>query len=83
MPLLISPAQCRAARAVLDWAQDDLELHAGVAKRTISKFESGVGHIHPASVQMLRRALEAAGVLFLDDDGHGAGVRFAQDRGAA
>ncbi len=80
---LISPGQCRAARALLDWAQDDLEIHAGVAKRTISKFESGVGHVHPDSVHMLKRALEEAGVQFLDDDGHGVGVRYPEVRGAA
>lgn len=32
---------CAAARALLDWTQADLSVRSGVARRTISLFESG------------------------------------------
>lgn len=63
--------QCRMARAALDWSQDDLAKASGVSWRTISRFEAGET-ILPGRVQGLRHALEAKGVLFIDN-GHLAG----------
>jgi len=36
----ISPAQCRAARALLDWKQETLATKAGVALKTVRDFEN-------------------------------------------
>lgn len=36
---IINPKQCRAARALLNWSQDDLSSKSGVAKATIADFE--------------------------------------------
>ena len=37
----LSPAQCRAARALLNWTQEDLVRNSKVTKKTIADFERG------------------------------------------
>ena len=72
----ISPAQCRAARALLGWTQAELAARAEVSPGTVRGFECGRHDPHRATAAALRRALEEAGVAFLDpDEGGGAGVR--------
>ena len=67
-------AQCRAARALLGISQDDLALRAKVAKRTIASFEGGNHQLAPRTLDAIRAALEAAGVVFLPENGNGPGV---------
>jgi transcriptional regulator with XRE-family HTH domain len=77
MPL--TPAQCRAARALLDWTQDDLAERAEVSRGTIRGFESGQHALQRATAAAVRRALEAGGALLLEAaDGAGEGVRLMQ-----
>lgn len=74
----LTPAQCRAARALLDWTQDVLAERAGVSRGTIRGFENGQHALQRATAAALRRALEEAGVVLLDaGEGLGQGVRFA------
>ena len=76
MPL--TSEQCRAARALLDWTQDDLAAHAEVSRSTVRGFESGQHELHRASAAAIRRALEEGGILFINADAeHGPGVRMA------
>ena len=70
-----TPAQCRAARGLLDMSQDELAAASRVSRRTVTSFEAGATPI-PATLAAIRRALEAAGVEFLDGDG----VRLRQAR---
>ncbi len=72
MPL-ISPAQMRAARAMLDWSMVDLAEKARVSISTVKRFEDGQGA--PASIAMMWDALRTEGIQFLDDDGNGCGLR--------
>ena len=71
----ITPAQCRAARALLNWSQDQLETAAKVARKTIADFEREVRRTYARTLEALRAALEAAGVEFIPENGGGAGVR--------
>jgi transcriptional regulator with XRE-family HTH domain len=73
---MITPAQCRAARGLLDWTQQDLADRAGVGIVTVRHLEAGVSDTRRATLEVIRRALEAAGVEFIDQDGGGLGVRF-------
>jgi len=66
------PAQCRAARAMLDMTQQELAEAAGLELRLVADFERGRGHA-PAVIQAARRALERAGIEFVD--GGAPGVR--------
>ena len=71
----ISPAQCRAARSLLSWRQDELEGASGVTKKTIADFERGARAPRVGTLAAIRSALEKAGVDFIDGNGGGPGVR--------
>lgn len=71
----MSPAQCRAARALLGLEQGDLANAAGVARATLIDFEKGQRAPRASTAAALQNALEAAGVEFIAENGGGAGVR--------
>ena len=64
----LTPAMCRAARALCAKTQDDLANESGVGKRTIAYFEKGDG-IAARTARDLQSALERWGVVFLEGDG--------------
>jgi hypothetical protein len=69
--------QIRAARALVKWSAQDLARHSTVSLRTIRRAELADRH---ASMTVpndlaIRRAFEAAGVEFIDENGGGPGVR--------
>jgi transcriptional regulator with XRE-family HTH domain len=71
----ISPAQCRAGRALIEWSQQDLASAAQVGLSTIRGFENGDRQPIANNLAAIQRALEAAGVEFIPENGSGAGVR--------
>jgi transcriptional regulator with XRE-family HTH domain len=71
----ISPAQCRAARGLLDWKMEILADHSGVNRRTLLRFERGQAPPRASTLSAIRTALESAGVEFIAENGGGAGVR--------
>ena len=77
---MITSAQCRAARGLLDWTQQDLAERAGVGIVTVRQVEAGVSEPRRATLEVIRRALEGAGVEFIDENGGGTGVRLRQRR---
>jgi hypothetical protein len=78
----ISSAQMRAARALLRWSALDLATASKVGVATIRRAEvvDGAIPVTLANEAALRRALEAAGIEFIEDNGGGAGVRFRKSR---
>lgn len=75
----ISPDQCRAARGLLGWSQDDLAKQSGVTKKSIADYERGATtKPQPRTLRDLRSALEAAGIEFIFPNGGGAGVRWRE-----
>jgi len=75
----ITPAQCKAARALLDLSRDDLADLADVGVATISDFERGRRQPYDRTRRDIQAALEQAGVLFIPaDQTGGAGVRTTQ-----
>ncbi len=77
---MISLAQCRAARGLLDWNQQDLAREAKVGVVTIRQLEAGVNQPRRSTLVVVRHTLEAAGVEFIEDNGGGVGVRFREVR---
>lgn len=71
----ITPPQVRAARGLLGWSQDHLAAISGVPKRTVVRLEVGEGSPQRRTVDAIRSALEAAGVIFVPENGEGPGVR--------
>jgi predicted transcriptional regulator len=74
----ITPAQCRAGRALLDITQNELVSVSEVSLRTIIHFEAGERRPVPAVMTAIRRALEQAGVEFIPENGGGPGVRLTK-----
>ena len=73
----LTSAQLRAARALIRWSAEDLARHSAVGVTTIRRAELAENKtsLTAANDQALRRALEAAGVEFIDENGGGPGVR--------
>ena len=71
----MTPAQSRAARGLLKWNQDDLAREAAVSVVTVRNFENEKSSPQRATINVMRTALEAAGVEFIPENGGGAGVR--------
>ena len=75
---MLLAGQIRAARALLDWSQQELAEESGVSLATIRRIESerGPDRSTTPNRDAVQRALERGGVLFTAKDGHGgAGVR--------
>jgi transcriptional regulator with XRE-family HTH domain len=79
---MITPAQCRAARGLIGWSQRDLANNAGVGTVAVHQLESGTSQPRRATLDVVRRALEAAGVEFIDENGGGPGVRLRKSNEA-
>lgn len=73
---MLSPQQSRAARAWLDWSQDDFAKKAGVSLSTVRDFEKGKRNPIANNLLAMQRALEDAGIrLEFDDKARPVGMR--------
>jgi len=71
----MTPAQLRAARALIAWSQFKLAREAKVDLLLIRLYEQSRGQYRAEVLRMLRTALESAGVVFVEENGDGPGVR--------
>jgi DNA-binding XRE family transcriptional regulator len=73
----LASSQIRAARALLRWTVDDLAREAALGRNTILRAEVADDQtsLTVANNLAVRRALEGAGVEFIDENGGGPGVR--------
>jgi transcriptional regulator with XRE-family HTH domain len=67
-------AQCRAARCLIGWTHIDVSRASSVSDLTVLRLEAERFTPRRATLITIRRALEAGGVIFLDDAGEGPGV---------
>jgi hypothetical protein len=76
-PPPLTGAQIRAARALLRWRAEDLARSSEVGVATIRRAEliDGTSSMTVPNDAAVRRAFEAAGVEFIDENGGGPGVR--------
>ena len=72
--------QLEIALAALGWGTRDLAREPMVSIDTIARFERGEA-IKPRTLQAMQRALEAAGVKLIPENGVGAGVRLTDPAG--
>ncbi len=77
---MITAEQIRAARALLRWSAQDLADRSGIGFRTIQRFESesGIPGSRSKNLMTIRKILEDAGVVFIDQNGGGPGVRLKE-----
>ncbi len=74
--------QIAAARALLGMMQPELAERANISTGTLKRMEASEGAApgFANNVEAIRRALEAAGVEFIAENGGGAGVRLRKAR---
>lgn len=72
---MLTPAQSRAARGLLDLTAEALAATSGVPVTTIQAFEAGTAPGSPQEIAALRHALDAAGVTFIDAGGLGVQLK--------
>jgi transcriptional regulator with XRE-family HTH domain len=82
---MLTSAQIRAARALLRWSAEDLAGHSALGVTTIRRAELAekATSMTVSNDRAVQRALEAAGVEFIDENGGGAGVRLKKPRRTA
>lgn len=80
--LKVSVRQVKAARALLGWTQDQLAERSGVSKPTIKRLEASDDELggHAETRDKIREALEREGIVFIPENGGGAGVRLRDPR---
>jgi hypothetical protein len=77
----LTSAQMRAARGLIRWSAEDLARETALSVTTIRRAEltEGETSMTTANDWAVRRALEAAGVIFIDENGGaGPGVRLSK-----
>ena len=77
---ILSAVQCKMARAALGWGVGELAKRAGIGINTVSRFENG-SEAHSGTQRLVRTAFEAAGIVFIDENGGGPGVRLRERQG--
>jgi transcriptional regulator with XRE-family HTH domain len=75
---MITSAQSRGARGLLKWSQQDLADAAKIGIVTVRQFENEQAEPRSATLQVIQRALESAGVIFIAENGGGPGVRLSK-----
>ncbi len=78
----ITGTQLRAARALLRWRAEDLAIQARIGVATVRRAEGNDGPLGMtvANEAAIRAALESAGVVFVDENDEGPGVRLRKAR---
>jgi DNA-binding XRE family transcriptional regulator len=71
----ITPAQCRAARALLDITQTELADAAKLGLSTVVDFEKERRQVSSLATETLRDAFTKLGIEFIEENGGGLGVR--------
>jgi transcriptional regulator with XRE-family HTH domain len=77
---MITSAQSRAARGLVDFTQQKLADAAKLDVEAVRQFEAGLAQPGSATADAIQHALEGMGVTFIPEDGDGAGVRLAKQK---
>lgn len=76
----IHPGQLRAARALIGWTREELADAARTTTRTLARLEAGETEARLSTARAIRAALEDAGVIFIEDNHEGPGVRLKKSK---
>ena len=75
---MITSAQIRAARAMLDWSREQLSDNSSIGISALMRLESaeGVPSGNIKTFEAVQKAFEKAGIEFIGSPEEGAGVRW-------
>jgi ribosome-binding protein aMBF1 (putative translation factor) len=76
----ITPEQLKAARQLLGWSRSRLSARIRLSFPVIVRYEDGGGQSRALDLAIVRTALESAGVIFVEENGEGPGVRLRKVR---
>ena len=76
----MTPAQSRAARALLEMNQSVLAQSAELGLSTIVDFERGRRQVSEEAIFAIKAAFEREGITFIEENGGGVGVRLRKPR---
>ncbi len=68
------------ARAALGWGVRELAAKAGVSANTVSRYENGADALG-GTLLKIQRVLEQGGIILIDENGGGPGVRLKKRSG--
>lgn len=77
---MLSSAQCRGARGLLDWSRKHLARVTHIDVGAILEFEADEGNLSATAHDTLQKAFEEAGIILIPENGDGAGVRLRKPR---
>ncbi len=66
---MLTIEQCRGARGILGWTQQDLADASGLSKTAINNYEKGHSDIKAESLKAIRMAFESAEIEFIGGNG--------------
>lgn len=66
--IIISYQQCKAARDLLSWKQEDLSKKAGINRATLADFERGIRNLKIDTLEKVVKAFEENGIRFENDE---------------
>ena len=66
---MITTAQIRGARGILNWSQGDLSERTDISATSIGSIENGLTQPRESTLAIIQKAFEDAGVEFLPNDG--------------
>lgn len=78
---MITSAQIRAARALLDWSRADLSTRSGIGASALMRLESaeGIPGGNIKTLEAVQKAFEDAGIEFIGTPEDGPGVRLRKN----
>ena len=80
---MLTGEQIQAGRTLVRMKQPELATKAEVSVETVKRLEGTRGMVsaNTGTAMAIKRVLEAAGVIFIDENGEGPGVRLRKERG--
>ena len=72
---MLSPCQCRMARAAIGFTRPQFARRANISVSTLADFELGKRAPYERTLRDVQQAFERLGITFLEADEDGEGVR--------
>lgn len=66
---MITTAQIRGARGILNWSQGDLSDRTDISATSIGSIENGLTQARTSTLEIIQKTFEDAGIEFLPNDG--------------